>query len=71
MKHRETVEEHVVEVICGDAGLIIDIIGIETIEDLVADFDDEDLRQYFGAGYTGYENVEDLIEEIDTEETTT
>jgi len=68
MKHRTKIEEHVVEVICGDAGLIIDMIGRETIEDLVFDFDDDDLRYYFESGYTGYNHVEDLIDEIDAEQ---
>ena len=65
MKHRETIEEHVVEYISGDAGLIIDMIGRETIEDLVADFDDEDLCYYFEEQYG---DIKDLIEELDEKE---
>lgn len=68
MQHRTEIEEHVVEVICGDASLIIDIIGRETIEDLVSEFGDDDLRYYFESGYTGYNCVEDLIDEINAEQ---
>lgn len=68
MKHRDKINEMVTEVISGDAGLIIDIIGEETIEDLVEDFDDDDIRYYFERGYTGWRSVEDLIEELDAEE---
>ena len=70
MKHRNEIEEHVVEYISGDAGLIIDMIGRETIEDLVADFDDEDLQYYFEEGCIEYDSIEDLIEEKDAEEAT-
>ena len=68
MKHRKEIENHVIEVISGDAGLIIEVIGEEVIEDLVEELDDDDIRYYFERGYTGWRSVEDLIDELDAEQ---